>query len=147
MKKKTSIEHLDGQRVRVYRNLHKGCYSVQSYETGRGWRVEAHVHELTLSDVEFKVMETGRQKVLRERKKNVHAFVIGTVAVDRHTVFTDAWIVGYNPYKYSSFVYLAHSDQPVYKAKHLHMFIGSTSGVTSMIADPIIEDTLLTNTA
>lgn len=67
---------LHGEKVKVYRNLHKRCYSVQDI-TGR---VVAHVNNLLLTDATFKVREAGRNKVLRTKRKNVHAFVIGKVA-------------------------------------------------------------------
>lgn len=71
---------LVGDRVEVYRNLHKNCFSVR-----KNGRVVKHIPDdqgLTLVDVKFAVQPAGRAKVLRERKKNVHAFVRGTVAAD-----------------------------------------------------------------
>lgn len=62
------------KKVRVYFNLHKHCYSVQDTKTGR---VIAHVESINLIDAKFVVRESGRQKVLREKRKNVHAFVVG----------------------------------------------------------------------
>ena len=62
------------RKVRVYYNLHKHCYSVQDYATGK---VIAHVPSIHLSDVSFVVRKAGRAKVLREKRKNVHAFVVG----------------------------------------------------------------------
>ncbi len=88
-------------RVRTYWNLHKRCFSVQSRETRR---VIAHLPSLFLTDVKFIVYEHARQRVLREKKKNVHAFVEGNTQ--------ERWInlqgfniqpVFYNPYKMDSF--------------------------------------------
>ena len=47
----------------------------------------------------------GREKVLREKRKNVHAFVKGYLQ-DAENVDTDrpATQVTYNPYKYETFV-------------------------------------------
>lgn len=61
---------------RIYRNLHKDCWSVQAYVTGKGWRLWAHTHRILCGDVTFKVNESGRQRVLATGKKNVHAFVV-----------------------------------------------------------------------
>lgn len=67
---------------RVYRNLHKQCYSIQHYVKRKGWRLREHADEVCMfplfaSDmVKFKVYENGRNKVLSEKKKNVHAFVL-----------------------------------------------------------------------
>lgn len=62
------------QKVYVYRNLHKQCWSVRDCKTKR---VVAHLDCLTLRNAKFKVSEAGRQRVLREKKKNVHAGVQG----------------------------------------------------------------------
>lgn len=68
-------------RVRVYRNLHKRTADgrpVYSVMDDRTRKVVMHVAEITLTEVTFLVYETGRQRVLKERAKNVHAFVQGT---------------------------------------------------------------------
>ena len=59
-------------KVKVYRNLHKNCYSIQL-----DGRVVAHADEVFIRDPVFRVQPTGRKRVLREKKKNVHAFVVG----------------------------------------------------------------------
>ena len=56
---------------------------------------------MTLVDVKFAVQPAGRAKVLRERKKNVHAFVRGTVA--RNPIMAHQQVVSYNPYEMDSF--------------------------------------------
>lgn len=116
-------------KVFVYRNLHQDCWSVKSRETGR---VIAHADEVQLSNVEYKVSEAGRQRVLREKSKNVHAGLVGTL-VDFDPIGgkmptypaaafssdpsikpgkADPVSITYNPYKYSHFV-VRHSEQPV----------------------------------
>jgi hypothetical protein len=66
-------------RVRVYFNLHKKVWSVQDYQKSRGWRIIAHAEEIYLKNVTFNVSVAGRLRVLREKRKNVHAFAIGDV--------------------------------------------------------------------
>lgn len=64
-------------RVEVYRNLNfRGgvVWSVRS----RGKVVE-HSERVLLSDVVFRVHESGRMRVLKELRNNVHAFVTGKV--------------------------------------------------------------------
>ena len=39
----------------------------------------ASAREVLLSDVEFRVRESGRQRMIREQKRNVHAFVVGRI--------------------------------------------------------------------
>ena len=64
-------------KIRVYRNLHKKCWSVQRYIPKKGWRLYQHFDELSLKDAKFIIYQAGRLKVQRERRKNVHAFVEG----------------------------------------------------------------------
>lgn len=93
-----------GERVYVYRNLHRKCYSVRSMETGR---VLFHVDEITLVNVKFRVGKAGREKVLRTKQKNVHAGVVGYIA--DVSLLCQPTKVTYNPYKYDSFIKV--SDQ------------------------------------
>ena len=104
-----------GERVFVYRNLHKKCFSVKSLKTGR---VIAHVNSIDLINVSFRVSQAGRQRVLRERRKNVHAGVVGFVASGlSNNLNMD---ITYNPYKYNSFV-LKDTEIPVFKADAVHI--------------------------
>lgn len=65
-------------------------------------RVIAHVESITLKDCLFKVSEKGRQRVLRERQKNVHAGVEGEWVAD--TKVPPGNRIIYDPYRFSSFV-------------------------------------------
>jgi hypothetical protein len=103
-----SIEQ--GQKVKVYFNLHKMVFSVQDYKTGL---VIGHTPVINLKDVTFKVSEAGRQRVIREKRKNVHAFVIGYYVNDQEGTESDK--ATYNPYKYNSFV--NDQEQPLNEAK------------------------------
>ena len=64
-----------GDKVEVYRNLHKKCFSVR--HKGKGVMHLQDHEQLSLTNVKFVVQPAGRAKVLREKKKNVHAFVRG----------------------------------------------------------------------
>ena len=87
----------------VYRNLHKRIWSVRDRTTGL---VVKHSQLVYVSDAKFIVQPAGRARVLRERRKNVHAFVRGTV-VDFG--FPPDWRallpmkITYNPYKADHF--------------------------------------------
>jgi hypothetical protein len=61
-------------RVEVYFNLHRKLWSVRDLSTGL---VVDHVDEITIQDPSFTVQPAGRRKVIREGRKNVHAFVRG----------------------------------------------------------------------
>ena len=63
-------------RVQVYRNLNNGLISIQDLSTGL---VLGHAYAIDLEEANFIVREAGRQQVIREQRKNVHAFVRGKV--------------------------------------------------------------------
>jgi hypothetical protein len=63
------------KKVFVYRNLHKKQWSIKQFGL-----VVGHAEVLLIRDAEFKVGEAGRQRVLQEKKKNVHAGIFGYVA-------------------------------------------------------------------
>ena len=90
--------------IEVYRNLHKKCWSVR-----QGGKVKVHTSYICLQDVKFVVQPAGRQKVLDEQKKNVHAFVKGYLISARtiNRLNKDIeWTmdaVTYNPYKHPHF--------------------------------------------
>ena len=76
--------------------------SVQAY-VGKKWLVVGHVESLLLYDAEFRVSEKGRQRVIEQNRKNVHAFVYGELA-DINTDVVLPTKAFYNPYKYKTFV-------------------------------------------
>ena len=107
--------YVAGQKVFVYFNLHKKLFSVKDHATGL---VVGHTDMIALENATFKVSEAGRQRVLREQRKNVHAGVIGKVK-DFGRNDHNAGVMGnvkdfpcpnaefvafYNPYKYEFFV-------------------------------------------
>lgn len=92
-------------RVEVYRNLHTGLMSVREC----GGRVLTHEAEVFVKDAKFVVQPAGRAKVLREQRKNVHAFVRGELEGFSQGCLAnydewEAWPkVTYNPYKADHF--------------------------------------------
>lgn len=110
-----------GTPVRIYFNLHKKLFSVQTKVDGR-WKVVSHSSTIALRDVRFKVSQAGRKRVLAEQRKNVHAFVEGyTCSVEEYTYITNAAAAAaltYNPYLYESFV-TRHDERPVHTADYV----------------------------
>lgn len=107
-----------GQVVQVYRNLHNGLWSVKDKESGL---VLGHDDVVVLQDAKFIVKEAGRQRVLREQKKNVHAYVEG-ILLDPNTVPNDDLrAVTYNPYCFSSFVSknIRGTWAPIYESSYV----------------------------
>ena len=103
-------------KVEVYWNLHKKLYSVRH----KG-KVIAHVPFLTMKDVKWVVQPAGRRRVLREKKKNVHAFARGTWLYGNEELqlvrdelrLSKRMPIVYNPYKHRKFVLRSAQDQPV----------------------------------
>jgi len=111
-------------KVFAYRNLHRQCWSVKALEGPLKGRVIYHANEITLFECTFKVSQAGRQRVLREQKKNVHAGVQGYISdnftfADQESHGCDIPIT-YNPYKYDSFVD-ARCEVPVSSAMFVNL--------------------------
>ena len=106
-------------RVEVYFNLHKYTWSVRQCSTGR---VILHTDKVHIRDPKFVVRKSGRERVLREGKKNVHAFVRGEISYcpdfdpEYHPDYLDYTLVSYNPYKFDTFVDV-YDTTPVRTAK------------------------------
>ena len=118
---KIMITESQRKKVMVYYNLHKHTFSV-SYKN----KVVAHADYVKLENVEFRVRPTGKEKVRKEKSKNVHAFVIGnlveyskypTVEIPEEP---ETRVVTYDPYKYDSFVY-KDTEEPIYNAGEVDM--------------------------
>jgi hypothetical protein len=91
-------------RVAVYYNLHKKIFSIQSRETSDYGKVIAHQDSVVVAQPKFVVRQAGREKVLKENKKNVHAFVVGTLLEDKIITSSRPRLLSYNPYKNKTFV-------------------------------------------
>jgi 5-formaminoimidazole-4-carboxamide-1-beta-D-ribofuranosyl 5'-monophosphate synthetase len=108
-------------KVFVYFNLHKKLFSIKAMEGENKGKVIGHSPVVLLDDVTFKVSEAGRQRVIRERKKNVHAGVMGHLNAQgiRLVIATRDLTtkVTYNPYKYQTFVEVETSE-PVLTANN-----------------------------
>ncbi len=101
---------------KVYRNLNNGKLSIQY----KGL-VIGHADSLMMLNVVFKVNQKGRERVIKEKKKNVHAFVIGDIACcegfkpfknrelkrrETYKLHEYIWYRGtvvYNPFKFNNF--------------------------------------------
>ena len=91
--------------VDVYRNLHKNVWSVRNRATGR---VRQYADKFVVRNAKFVVQPAGRKKVLKEQRKNVHAFVRGIVTntggLHRESVIRRCFKkVTYDPYTMETF--------------------------------------------
>lgn len=108
-------------RVFVYFNLHKQRLSVKALQGEHYGRVVAHVDAITLRDAEFRVSQAGRERVLREGRKNVHAGVVGEWQMDALTpAQPEGEAITYNPHRFATFVKRADLS-PVHTAQLVHI--------------------------
>jgi len=98
-------------KYKIYYNLHKKCLSLMF----RG-KVIRHATEFALKNVDFRVSKKGRERVLKHKRKNVHAFVCGEMDEGWPVDQMEQQVI-YNPYKYKSFVH-ADSKRPIYHANY-----------------------------
>ena len=104
--------------VFVYRNLHKNCWSVQSKMPGSYGRILFHTKELVLDTCTLVVLESGRQKVLKEKRKNVHAGIRGTIGCIKNKITSEE--IYYNPYLYQQFI-IKSTKQSIKKADRIYL--------------------------
>ena len=106
--------------VEVYRKLHTGSWSIRDSKTGL---VVDHAEQVCLAGARLVVQPAGRAKVLREQRKNVHAFIKGErvpmVAGPPHP----ARPVSSTPDKCGSFV-LKATGEPITEADSVTLTAG-----------------------
>ena len=110
--------------VQIYRNLHRTTaegHAVYSVRNDKGI-VEDHVTEINLINPVFRVSEKGRERVRREGRKNVHAYIQGKrmKGNGRAPVAHSMSRITYNPYHHDHFVL---ADEP---HNHDHHVVGAT---------------------
>lgn len=111
----------DGQEVRVYRNLTEDVWSIKMAK--KPYHVLGHAESVVLVDCEYKVSEKGRQRVIREQKKYVHAVVQGKIVLngaEEKIKGLSAEEVTYNPYKYETFVKV-DTLEPIHEADTVYL--------------------------
>jgi hypothetical protein len=102
-------------RVELYWNLNRRTYSVRDLRGESRGLVTSHPEDVCIRDVTFAVQPAGRAKVLRDKVKNVHAFVRGVLhdrtddeineRMDAQAEGRGEWTsITYNPYMNDSFI-------------------------------------------
>ncbi|AHJ88728.1 hypothetical protein PBI_RHYNO_70 [Mycobacterium phage RhynO] len=107
--------------VFAYRNLHRDRWSIKALSGPHKGKVVGHADEVVIVGCQLKVSEAGRQRVIAERKKNVHAGVVGT-ATDPEDMSLGPLVkrrkLSYNPYKAPTFTV---NEVPVQAADYVHL--------------------------
>lgn len=137
-------------KVFVYRNLNRSghMYSIKSLEGISKGRVIGYAPRIVIENAELVVSQAGRERVLRQKRKNVHAGVVGELVMVSGWItrmhnskadfkycneekFVEQYPMGmpiqYNPYLYRSFVN-ASTKQPIHKAQRV-IFNGGNVGI------------------
>ncbi len=94
--------------VKVYKNLTRNTWSIQDAKTRK---VIGYSDYVKLNNAKFVVSEKSRQRVIKEGKKYVHAFVVGELVLGDWELFKDCEMANYNPYISGSF--FTDPSQPV----------------------------------
>lgn len=88
---------------RIYRNLRNKCWSIQAKVNGR-WKVVKRAKQLAGQDCFFKISEAGRQRVIRDGRKNVHAWIECREVMISSVFGVDSWPrICYDPYNDETF--------------------------------------------
>jgi hypothetical protein len=107
---------------RIYRNLHKNCFSIQMYNNEKkGYRLHCHAQDVLLKNVKTFVSESGRQRTIKEKQKCVHAFIECESFVQfddiSYLLDNDMKELTYNPYKQDCFTVagqpFTHAEQVI----------------------------------
>lgn len=112
----------------IYFNLHKKVFSIKY----KG-KVIAYSNFIHVTAPTFKVLESGRNRVIKEKRKNVHAFVVGAIEkikkmstnefITQITDQIDQWQkVTYNPYQSNHF-YLSESHEKIVGADEAYLYV------------------------
>ena len=107
--------------IEIYRNLHKKCFSIR--QNGKVVDYLSDDQELHLTNVKFRVQPAGRERVRREKKKNVHAYVKGTISplggLQRKRLLQLCFqTASYDPYTMDTFQTFPDGE-PIYEAPHV----------------------------
>jgi len=104
--------------VIVYRNLNARL-STHKFSIKQNNLVVAHTNELYLTDCTFFVGLKGRERALKTKQRNVHAYIKGLI-IDRKSYFLRSGkfsnykdiVVEYNPFKHNCFY---ANGKPIFK--------------------------------
>ena len=111
----------------AYWNLHNKKWSVVDRKTGH---VSGHFTEVMMVDVKFVVQKAGNARTRREKRKNVHAFVRGSVCGKDSSIAAMAklaprlmegpWtLIRYNPYEHTSFMAVTDEGEKPIASAHV----------------------------
>ena len=107
--------------VRVFKNPTHGCYGIL-----QDGKLKASARQVLLADVEFRVRESGRQRMIKEQRRNVHAFAVGMLvdyvhpSDERRLEGIEGRVVTYKPLESPQF-FDKLTQTPVVNAELVHL--------------------------
>tara|TARA_R100001129_G_scaffold3651_1_gene3529 strand:- start:433 stop:834 length:402 start_codon:yes stop_codon:yes gene_type:complete len=111
-----------GDRVRVYKNLKNGQWSVQVKVPGKGWRLSTYVDSVVLTDAVPICSESGAARIRRRQEREVVAKIEGTLRSfdTSRNIHVPYRAVRYNPFRGDQFTY---EDGSVFQSCRVAYFI------------------------
>lgn len=106
-----------GLPTQCYRNLNNGLMSIRQ-KIGSSWLVVGHADNLIIQNPIFYVSEASRQRVIRSRKKNVHAWGCGILIGRNLESLPPLDEISYDPYLLPFFSW-RDSDRRIERADYL----------------------------
>lgn len=104
-----------GDVVSVYRNLRTGNFSIL-----KNGRVVKRADGIIITQAKFIVSQKGKERVLKEKRKNVHAMIRGLYMGYDYIMDTSHLTeCYYNPYKTETFIN-KNTGQPIESAKFVY---------------------------
>jgi hypothetical protein len=103
-----------GLPTQCYRNLNNGSISLRQ-KVGKSWLVVGHTKNLVIQNPIFTVSESRRQRVIRDRRKNVHAFSCGILIGQELDTLPPIEEIYYDPYTLPYFAW-RETNRPIDRA-------------------------------
>lgn len=107
-----------GDPVDCYRNLNiSNCFSIRQRSGPFKGRVTGYAKCIVLSNPQIIISEAGRVRVIREKHKNVHAYVRGELTAFKSELSTELQklaikVITYRPYESANF-FCIRTGEPV----------------------------------
>lgn len=114
---------IDGEPIRVHKNLNNGKWSVSAKIQGKGFQVVAHLDSVVVLNPTPKINFNGVGRIRDRQRRAVVAQIEGTYSTIKRPLLATGDIVSYNPYRSQHFTQ---------RTPHLNnetIFTGSKIGV------------------
>ena len=100
------------RRVAVYKNLHKGAWSIRALDGPHKGKVVGHAAAVSLTDCAMHVGAAARHRIANGAPREVHAWVVGTLAP---VELRCPQRISYRPHERGEF-FIADTGAPIWSA-------------------------------